>query len=220
MIRAFGTAVSPAGDETSFAIARLIHTLRPDGIPPATEVALMDPQTVAMTWRIVIICGTVFFCWLVGWLAYMDYRKKQLQFEERRVAIENGMEPPPLPLPPAAGWPGVKQVEMQLKYAERKLRIEKGLPVPDEEDREPWLTTPKVRRDFLRRGLVATCLGLALALAYVGLAVTRVPADGRVDAQAWAIGLAPLFLLYGVANLIYQRYVPEEPPQASQKKGS
>ena len=61
---------------------------------------------------------------------------------------------------------------------------------------------------------------VGLALAYVGLAATRVPADGSVDAQAWAIGLAPLFLLYGVANLIYQRHVPEEPPPASQKKGS
>ena len=182
----------------------------------------MDPETVAMTWRIVIICATVFFCWLVGWLAYMDYRKKQLQFEERRVAIENGMEPPPLPLPPAAGWPGVKQVEMQLKYAERKLRIEKGLHVPDEEERDPWFATrtPKVRRDFLRRGLVAICLGVGLGLAYVGLAVTRVEADGSTDAQAWAIGLAPLLVLYGVANLIYQRYVPDAPPDSQTKKSA
>ena len=174
----------------------------------------MDPQTVAMTWRIVIICGTVFFCWLVGWLSYMDFRKKQLQFEERRTAIENGMAPPPLPPKQLDGWPGVKQREAELRAEERRLRLEKGLPVQEDESK------PKTRRDYLCRGLIATCLGVGLALAYVGLAATRVPADGSVDAQAWAIGLAPLFLLYGVANLIYQRYVPEEPPPASQKKGS
>jgi len=174
----------------------------------------MDAQTVAMTWRIVIICSTVFFCWLVGWLSYMDFRKKQLQFEERRTAIENGMAPPPLPPKQLDGWPGVKQREAELRAEERRLRIEKGLTVDDEP------STSKTRRDYLRRGLVATCLGAGLALAYVGLAVTRVPVDGVSDALAWAIGLAPLVLLYGVANLIYQRYVPEEPPQeASGKKG-
>jgi hypothetical protein len=170
-------------------------------------------------WRIGIICGTVFFCWLVAWLAYFDFRKKQVQSDERRTAIENGMEPAAPPPPALAGWPGVKQQELQLKYAERRLLIEKGLPVPAEEQREPWIRmkTPKSRRDFLRRGLVATCFGVGLALTYVGLAVTRVAADGVSDAQAWAIGLAPLFLLFGVANLIYQRYVPEEVQEVSEK---
>jgi hypothetical protein len=164
----------------------------------------MDPQTVAMTWRIVIICGTLFFCWLVAWLAYFDFRKKQLMFEERRAAIENGMTPPPLPPKQLQGWPGVRQREAELKAEERRLRIEKGLPVLDEQ------SELKTRRYYLRRGLIAVCLGVGLALAYWGLAVSKVSVDGTSDAQAWAIGLAPLFLLYGVANLIYQRYAPEE----------
>jgi hypothetical protein len=171
----------------------------------------MDSQTLAMTWRIVIICGTVFFCWLVGWLAYMDFRKKQLQFEERRIAIENGMTPPPLPPKQLDGWPGVKQREAELKAEERRLLIEKGVPVQHE-------PKPKTRQDYLRGGLVSTCLGVGLALSYVGLAATSVSIGGVPDALAWAIGLAPLFLLYGVANLIYARYVPEETPQPSEQK--
>ena len=66
------------------------------------------------------------------------------------------------------------------------------------------------RRDYLRRGLLAASLGAGLALTYLGLAMVNV--DGSADAQAWAIGLAPLVFLYGVANLIYQRYAPEKPP--------
>jgi hypothetical protein len=161
---------------------------------------LMDPQTVATTWRLAIVCATAFFCWL----AYWDYRKKRLQFDERRIAIENGIEPPPFPRKQLDGWPGVKQREAELKAEERRLRIEKGLPVQDD------VTSPKTRSDYMRRGLVGTALGAGLALAYAGLAVSRVDADGTRDALAWCIGLAPIVFLYGVANLIYQRYVPTD----------
>ena len=61
-----------------------------------------------------------------------------------------------------AGWPGVKQQELQLKYAERRLMIEKGLPVQDEAPKPPL-----VRLDYLRRGIVSCCLGLGLLLGYV-----------------------------------------------------
>jgi hypothetical protein len=162
--------------------------------------------TVANSWRLVVICGTVFLCWLVGWLAYFDFRKKQLMFEERRAAIENGMTPPPLPPKQLDGWPGMKQREAELKAEERRLRIEKGLPVVDE---QPEL---KTRSYYLRRGLVAACLGVGFVLAYWGLVFSKSSVDGVSEAQAWAIGLAPLFLLYGVANLIYQRYVPAASP--------
>ena len=160
----------------------------------------MDANVIATTWRLIIVCLTVLFCWL----AYWEYRKKRLQFEERRTAIENGMEPPPLPPPALGGWPGVKQQELQLKYAERRLRIEKGLDVPVDVESKPW-----TRRDYLRHGLVGASVGVGLALAYAGLALVNV--EGSAEAQAWAIGLAPLVFLYGVANLIYQRYVPETP---------
>jgi len=163
----------------------------------------MDPQTVATTWRIVIVCGTLFLCWLVGWMAYVDLRKRQMMFEERRVAIENGMPPPPLPPKQLDGWPGVKQRELELNAEERRLRIEKGLPV------NAASPVPKSRHDYLLRGIVATCLGAGLAMAYVGLSVSQLKVDGLSDAMAWCLGLAPLFLLYGVAHLIYQRYVPD-----------
>lgn len=156
------------------------------------------------TWWLVIVCVTA----LVAWLAYWDYRKKRLQFDERRIAIENGMEPPPLPPKQLDGWPGVKQREAELKAQERRLRIEKGLPV--EEDRP----VPKTRPDYLRAGLFATSIGAGLALASVGLARLSVEFGGRTEAIAWCIGLAPIIFLYGVANLIYQRFAPAAMPSA------
>ena len=164
----------------------------------------MDAHTIATTWRLIIVCLTVLFCWL----AYWEYRKKRLQFEERRTAIENGMEPPPLPPPALGGWPGVKQHELQLKYAERRLRLEKGLDVPLEAESKSW-----TRDDHFRHGLVAVFLGIGLALTYAGLALVDV--SGSADARAWAIGLAPLVFLYGMANLIHQRYAPRAQRQES-----
>jgi hypothetical protein len=176
----------------------------------------MDPQTVvATTWWLVIGCATFFFSWLVGWLSYVEIRKKQLMFEERRVAIENGMPPPPLPPKQLDGWPGVKQREFELKAEERRLRIEKGLPVPEETSK------PTTRSDYVRRGLLGTCLGAGLALAYVGLSAARLHIDA--DALAWCLGLAPIVFLYGIANLIYQRYAPDPPvpdPVAKDRVGA
>src|SRR6478609_9224255 len=106
----------------------------------------MDPQTVATTWWLVIGCATFFLCWLVGWLTYVELRKTQMMFADRRAAIENGMPPPPLPPKQLDGWPGVKQRELELKAQERRLRIEKGLPVMEE-------AQAKTRSDYFRRGL-------------------------------------------------------------------
>ena len=155
----------------------------------------LDPSLV---WTIVALCGTA----LIAWAVYWDFRKKRLEFEERRVMIENGITPP-LPAPsPLAGWPGVKQQELQLKYAERRLMIEKGLPV--QEDVQQKL--PLTRRDYLRRGIQASCVGVGLLLAYLFLNLESV--DGTADARAWCLGLGPILLLFGFGNLIYHRFAP------------
>lgn len=144
---------------------------------------------------------TVCVTGLIAWAVYWDFRKKRLQFEERRVMIENGLTPP-APAPPAlAGWPGVKQQELQLKFAERRLMIEKGLPV-HEEVTKPGLT----RTDYLRRGILGVCAGAGLLLAYMLLALQ--PVDGGAEARAWCLGLGPLALLFGIGNLIYHRCAP------------
>jgi len=160
----------------------------------------LDPS---IPWAMLVLCATA----LIAWAVYWDFRKKRLQFEERRVMIENGLNPPP-PAPPAlAGWPGVKQQELQLKYAERRLMIEKGLPV--QEDVQQKL--PLTRRDYLRRGILASCVGVGLLLAYGLLSLESV--DGTADARAWCLGLGPLALLIGIGNLIYSRFelVAHEP---------
>ena len=146
---------------------------------------------------------TVCVTGLIAWAVYWDFRKKRLQFEERRVMIENGLTPPP-PAPPAlAGWPGVKQQELQLKFAERRLMIEKGLPV-HEDVVKPKL--PLTRHDYLRRGILAACVGAGLLLAYGFLNLETV--GGTDDARAWCLGLGPLLLLFGIGNLIYYRFAP------------
>jgi hypothetical protein len=167
----------------------------------------MDPQTLATTWWLVIGCATFVLCWLVGWLSYVELRKQQMMFDDRRVAIENGMPPPPLPRKQLDGWPGVRQRELELKAEERRLRIERGLTIGED------TPAPKTRSDYLRRGLVTTFLGAGLALAYVALSASRLNLDGVREALAWCLGLAPIAFLYGVANLVYQRYVPDTPVQ-------
>ena len=67
---------------------------------------------------IVIVCITLLFAWGNYW----DYRKRRLEVDDRRRMIENGMRPPDPMTPSLAGWAGVKQQELQLKYAERRLR--------------------------------------------------------------------------------------------------
>ena len=89
--------------------------------------------------------------------------------------------------------PGVKQTEMQLKYAERRLMIEKGLPVHE------CVTKPKLpltRQDYLRRGMQMTRLGVGLLLAYGFLNLESV--GGTADARAWCLGLGPVLLLFGI----------------------
>ena len=153
----------------------------------------------SLVWTTLFICVTG----LIAWGVYWDFRKKRLQFEERRVMIENGINPPP-PAPPAlAGWPGVKQQELQLKYAERRLMIEKGLPV-HEELVEPKL--PPLRRDYMRRGILGVCIGAGLLLAYMLLRLQ--PVEGGAEARAWCLGLGPIALLFGMGNLIYSPFAP------------
>jgi hypothetical protein len=148
---------------------------------------------------IVILAGAA----LIGWAVYLDYCKKRLEFEERRIALENGITPPP-PAPRAlAGWPGVRQRELDLKYAERRLMIEKGLPVQEE------VAKPKTRLDYLRNGLVLTALGIGAAVAYFLLGLEAV--EGTSEARAWCLGMAPLLFMVGMGNLIYQRFLPDSP---------
>ncbi len=45
-----------------------------------------------------------------------------------------------------------------------------------------------------------------LLLAYMLLGLQ--PVDGNAEARAWCLGLGPLALLFGIGNLIYQRFAP------------
>jgi hypothetical protein len=90
---------------------------------------------------------------------------------------------------------------MDLKFAERRLMIEKGLPVPED------VAKPKTRLDYLRSGLVLTSLGIGAAVAYFLLALE--PVEGTSEARAWCLGLAPLLVMLGAGNLVYQRFLPD-----------
>ena len=45
--------------------------------------------------------------------------------------------------------------------------------------------------------------------------------DGRLEAQAWCLGLGPVALLFGIGNLIYQGFAPQshEPASTTQEPG-
>lgn len=132
---------------------------------------------------------------VVAWGIYWIYRAKLLQREERREMIERGMTPPP---PQPFGWPAVKAREQELQYQERRLRIEKGLPVADE--------TANVPRDLLRRGLVSLAFGLGLAAGYVVFKTSGI--DASQETQNWFLFfgvISPGVAFYGIANIIHHR---------------
>jgi hypothetical protein len=129
------------------------------------------------------------------WAFYWEYRKKRLLHEERRSMIEKGLTPPPI-VSGAWSWPQVKQHEQQLKYEERRLRIEKGMEVPEE-------TKPATPEDYLRRGVIAFCVGLGLVLAYAFVDVVD------SDARSWLGVLGPTIGLYGLGNVVYYFLMPK-----------
>jgi hypothetical protein len=162
----------------------------------------IDPSQLWTLAIVCIVCVALIICSALYW----DFRKRQLIFEERRVAIENGMPPPPLPQQQLGGWPGVRQRELELKAEERRLMIERGIPVQEEQKK------PLTRQDCLRRGLLATGVGVGALLAYVLLGVEQLQVGGLEDARAWCAGLGPVLLFYGIGHLVYQRFITDPPP--------
>src|SRR5436309_8440256 len=70
---------------------------------------------------LVIVLGATVAVWAIYW----EYRKRQLQHDERRSMIEKGMTPPPLH--PAGSWR--QAYPQQLRHEARLRMIEKGIPV-------------------------------------------------------------------------------------------
>ena len=146
---------------------------------------------------------------LIAWLIYWDYRKKLLEREERRVMIERGMTPH---MPDPVGWMGVKARENELKYLERRVRLEKGLDVPLEGPHNALgplgevlpKRKPRQREDYLRRGLVSLFIGLALGASYAVVRYGGGPTASEV--ADWLLALAilsPVAALYGLANVLF-----------------
>jgi hypothetical protein len=129
---------------------------------------------------------------VIAWAVYWDYRKKQLEREDRRFLIEKGITPPPVF---AAGWPGVKQHEQQLRFEERRLMIEKGMDPPAEPQPKP--------ADYLRRGIILVCLGIGLAIGY---SVIDMPDK---EAEAFLGLLGPVLGLVGAGYVLYYLLTPK-----------
>ncbi len=129
-----------------------------------------------------IVLGFGFGAWAVYW----DYKKKQLMYEERRVMIERGMTPEPLPDPNRNTPVAAMSLKHKLDHEERRLMIEKGMTPPLKPLQRPW-----VWHHYLRAGLVAFFLGVGLGIAYLFLVNTGDASDAGV-AGAWgaAIGMA------------------------------
>src|SRR5262245_5437876 len=116
------------------------------------------------------VLGVLFLAWLTYWICQTTYKVRQLEREERRLMIEQGMMPPPPPNP-LGGWPGVRQREVELRYEERRLLIEKGMQ-PGANAGEILLELKKNPEEeqperYLGRGLKTLALGLGLAAGYI-----------------------------------------------------
>jgi hypothetical protein len=148
---------------------------------------------------LLIVAGFVAILWAVYW----EYRKKVLQYEERRLMIEKGMMPPPLPMF-AATWPAVKQHQQQLRHEERRLMIEKGLVPPDEEK-------PATPDDFLRRGTLMVFLSIGCG---IGALVLRT-APPHSDREYWLFGVSLLSAVVGplgLGHLVYYFFTKNRKP--------
>ena len=131
---------------------------------------------------LVIVLGATVAVWAIYW----EYRKRQLQHDERRSMIEKGMTPPPLH--PAGSWR--QAYPQQLRHEARLRMIEKGIPVTLD-DKKPWAI-----EDFLRRGTIMLFVGIGLGIAYFALSPTN-------DFKGLIGFLAPLLGSAGLGCIIY-----------------
>ena len=84
----------------------------------------------------------------------------------------------------------------KLRHEERRLMIEKGLPLPPDQDAEKKLVTPE---DCLRRGVIMFFLGIGL-----GLAALVVHSALPAAPPAWLLGVgAAIVGLLGLGYLVY-----------------
>lgn len=143
----------------------------------------MNPIVVIITLAMVTIL----------WAVYWEFRKKQLQHEERRLMIEKGMTPPPVLS--GNGFTAARE----LRYAERLLLIEKGLVPPPDEPKE---RRPLTRADFFRWGTIMVFVGIGCALGYATVSAT----PGIAEASDWLLGLGvagAIVGMTGVGSLVY-----------------
>jgi hypothetical protein len=157
---------------------------------------------------ILSVMGIVGLAVVLVWLIYWVYRAKLLDREERRLMIERGIAPPP---PEAKGWPAVKAREQELRFAERRLLIEKGIEAGVYDPRNPppsFLSTetaePRRPDDYLRRGLVRFGIGAGLLGAYAIFRTSGIDVSDEV--RNWILFFAlisPLFAANGLANILH-----------------
>jgi hypothetical protein len=150
------------------------------------EQVLQQAQAFINPIIIIIILAMVAILWAVYW----EFRKKQLQYEERRLMIEKGMIPPPV----LSG--NTFTAERELRYAERLLLIEKGLAPPPDEPR-PKERRPLTPADFFRWGTIMVFLGMGCAIGYV--VVRNTP--GIADRSDWLLGLGVVGAIVGMAGV-------------------
>jgi hypothetical protein len=162
-----------------------------------------------LNWTVLSATGIVVLGLVICWGAYIDFRKKLLAHEERRLLIERGLTPPPVY---SAGWPGVKQQEQQLKHEERRLRIEKGLPIDDPVPFPGLRRGPLTPTGYLQRGTTMLCVAIGMGLSALVISRGGFRMDGEAD--TWIAGLSVLACvigLFGLANLINARVARKEP---------
>ena len=163
----------------------LIEKLTSVGDPMALGGLLLLP--------IILVLGAVITCWAVYW----DFRKKRLQYEERRQMIDKCISPPILAQPNPWGTSSeeTKQRRLQLQYEERRLMIEKGMTPPALSAEDPFAKKPWAINDYLRYGTVTFFAGVGCVVSYFFLS----PGDGK-NTLAF---IGPTLTFVGAGFLVY-----------------
>jgi hypothetical protein len=161
----------------------------------------MNPQeATAMVFAVItiVVAGLV-----LVWLIYWDYKKRRLQYEERRLMIDKGLTPPPMLSTPGGTAAQAQLHFQQRQFEERRLMIEKGMVPP------PFLFDERPQRTSaanVHQAVILLGLGLGSSIGYFAL-------DSTNEFKGLIGFAAPILVALGVGYIALAIWAKRQEPE-------